>query len=153
MAANERFQKFLPKSTDLTLIVLKGHLLVEEQVNEFLLSLLPHPDALKKANLNFSARLWLVRAHIGENELYDVFNAIEKLNTLRNKMAHHLEPPEIENLIDSFLRTYEDPDIPIEELKKEPKARRLKRCISFLGGQLFGLRQGWIIAKSFTQNR
>jgi hypothetical protein len=147
-----RFQKFLPKSMDLTLIVLKGHLLVEEQINEFLSSLLPHPNALKIDNLHFPTRLCLIRAHIGENSCTDVFNAVQELNTLRNKMAHHLEPPEIENLLNSFLRKFEDPDIPLAEYEREPKARRLKRCIGFICGQLCGIREASVFFKDTQRN-
>jgi hypothetical protein len=66
-----RFRRHLPISNR-TLIVLKGHLLMEESVNEFLASLLPNPAALDLAKLNLSTRIRLVRAHLPEgafNEL------------------------------------------------------------------------------------
>ena len=47
-----RFFQYLPKS-DLTLIVLKGHLLLEESLNELFLRLLKLPSATDDARLTF----------------------------------------------------------------------------------------------------
>ena len=141
-----RFRRLLPRSTDLTLIILKGHLLAEEIINELLFCLLKTPTALEKTKLNFNTKLCFIRSLIPKNSLCHAFDAVEKLNTLRNKLAHHLEPVDLDNLINSFLRTLEDPDPSlIEDYKKEPTHRRLKRCISGLCGMLSGFREAYVI--------
>jgi hypothetical protein len=60
----DRFRRHLPKLKDLTLIVLKGHLVIEEAVNRFIGSLLPNPDALPSGptGLTCFQRMRLLRA-------------------------------------------------------------------------------------------
>ena len=141
----DRFHKHLPRSNDLTLIVLKGHLLLEEIINNLLKEILPNPNAI--SDFNFYFRLRLVRALL-EQTNNDVLDAAEKLNNLRNKLAHHLEHPKIEKYIREFFRLVETSDIPIDEFEKEATSKRLKRGISFLCGNLNGLTVGYRVAKN-----
>jgi hypothetical protein len=49
-----RFRRHFPRrSNDFALVVLKGHLLVEESVNHLLTALLHRPEAIEGANLRF----------------------------------------------------------------------------------------------------
>jgi hypothetical protein len=53
---------------------------------------LKNPAALKGENVRFGLRVKLVRALAGNEQLPDAWwRAIEDLNTIRNKLAHHLE--------------------------------------------------------------
>ena len=143
----DRFKKHLPRSKDLTLIVLKGHLLLEEVINLWLTQLLKNPSALNLSELSFSKRLCLLRSLLPDGSFSDAFKATEKLNVLRNKLAHHLDHPKIESLINDFVGVLEDPDTPIEEYQREPVHKRLKSCISFLCGQLYGAQEAFQIVK------
>jgi hypothetical protein len=49
------FTHLLPAGDDLTLIVLKGHLLIEEQLNARLQDLARKPEPLSEARLRFHA--------------------------------------------------------------------------------------------------
>lgn len=66
----ERFFAKLPKTDDLTLIVLKGHLLIEELVNFTINGLLPNPAALKSAQLDCYQRIRLLMALIPDHGDY-----------------------------------------------------------------------------------
>jgi len=142
-----RFRRHLPKSDDLTLIVLKGHLLIEEMINRFITSLLANPDALAAGRLTFHQRVRLLQALLPRSSAVDkTFHAVEKLNTLRNRFAHDLEPAQVECQIEAFVRQIlsfrpplDDPEIPDTEYQREPVASRLKHAISYLGGRLHGL--------------
>lgn len=81
-----------------------------------------------------------------------MFDGIEKLNTLRNKLAHKLEPAQIDTQIDKFLRSLEDQETPIEEFENEPTARRFKRCIALLCGQLSGIKKAYAVVISRQRN-
>jgi hypothetical protein len=121
---------FLGASTDFSLVVLKGHLLLEEIVNRWLAALVHKPEAIKGANFRFSQKLCLIRAlmpaGVGEIEL----DAAEKLNTMRNRLAHHLDYREIEARVKDFLSLYEpDPDDPKREAV--PLITRLRNWIPF----------------------
>jgi hypothetical protein len=48
-----RFLRLIPKSNDLTLVVLKGHLLIEEQLDFFIERITREPKALNGARLIF----------------------------------------------------------------------------------------------------
>lgn len=134
----ERFLRHMPKSDDLTLVVLKGHLLVEEEINETLVSRLREPKVLFAARLSFSQRLAVLKALSGSDKDQPFrFTAIEHLNTLRNQLAHNLEPRELEKRVKTFLAELEAPGKE-KEFAKETLGRRLKRCIALLCGELSG---------------
>jgi len=87
-----RFRRHFPRrSNDFALVVLKGHLLMEESVNRLLAALLYRPEAIEGANLRFHQKLCLIRAlaPVGPNGVVFRFaDAAEKLNTMRNRLAH-----------------------------------------------------------------
>lgn len=108
-----RFRRHFPRrSNDIALVVLKGHLLLEESVNRLLVALLRKPEAIEGANFRFYQKLCLIQALLpadpgdGISRLYD---AAEKLNTLRNRLTHHLDYPEIEAQVRDFLLLCEQP--------------------------------------------
>jgi hypothetical protein len=127
--------------------------LVEEQINELLEVLLENPGALEAANLRFQQKLCVLKAvYPAVSSDKREWTAIEKLNSIRNKLAHKLEPHQIEKLINKFLRILEDPDIPESEYKKESTDKRLKRNIAFLCGVFSGMSRG-ITAGSATRHK
>src|ERR1700720_3595355 len=91
----DRFRRHFPrKSKDVALVVLKGHLLLEESVTRLLASLLRQPEAIEGANLRFHQKLCLIEALFPVDPY--MMEAAEKLNTMRNRLAHHLDYPQIE---------------------------------------------------------
>ena len=132
------FLKHMPRSDDITLVTLKGHLLVEEQINMVLSMRLRDPKELFSARLNFSQRLAVLRAVSGPAAtLSHRFSAYGKLNQLRNKLAHNLDPAELEALATEFLTELEEPGY-TQEFAKEKLGKRMKRCIALLCGELSG---------------
>lgn len=108
-AAFERFQQHLPIGGDLTLMILKGHLLIEEQVNLLIDNRVAKCEALKEANLTSHQKLCLAEAIIEEfcpDEEEDawLWPAIKKLNTLRNDIAHNLTKPGIDARVADFVK-------------------------------------------------
>jgi hypothetical protein len=128
-----RFVKHIPRSDDLTLIVLKGHLLAEEELNEILTIKLRDPKALFDARMSFSQRLAVLK----EKDSFIRFGAIDHLNRLRNQLAHNLEPKAIEKYVMTFLNELEEKNLKSEFLK-EKVSKRLRRCIALLCGELSG---------------
>ena len=142
-----RFRRHFPRrSNDVALVVLKGHLLLEEGVNHVLVALVPNPEAIESANLRFHQKLCLIRALIpggGQVTVFPELDAAEKLNTLRNRLAHHLDYPQIEAQVKDFLLLCEapkDPEVPDDpETEAEPLIRRLRRALAFLCGGFAGM--------------
>lgn len=111
----ERFNRLMPKTDDLTLVVLKSHLLIEEQFNELIDWLFVNPKAMRARGLRFFDRINIVRACFAPTDrAQGCFDLVERLNTIRNKIAHHVEHPDVERLIDEFIR-----DVDISAYKEQ----------------------------------
>lgn len=92
IASFRRFYALLPRSDDASLIILKLHLLVEEQVRAFVDERLRSPEALKSAKLDCHQVICLAESLAGDSIHPNYWEAARKLNELRNKIAHNLEP-------------------------------------------------------------
>lgn len=90
--AFERFRKYLPRGADASLVILKLHLLVEEQIRAFVDERLPNASALESAQLECHQVICLAEALSTEDIHPCVWEAARKLNGLRNQIAHNLEP-------------------------------------------------------------
>jgi hypothetical protein len=84
----DQWEAFLGDSDDLTTIVVKGHLLVEQRVTAVLDKLLPNPEAVRGFRLIQQVKV--LRAIFGKDFGTDVCDAVERLNTLRNTLAHNV---------------------------------------------------------------
>ena len=97
-----RYDEHMPDTDDLALVVLKGHLLVEEVLVELTDLVLPHSQELDNARLTFYQRACVVKAAI-PSKPDDCWPLVFALNSLRNDLAHNLEPPKLQaHLLDLF---------------------------------------------------
>jgi hypothetical protein len=87
-----RYDEHMPETDDLTLVVLKGHLLIEELLVELVHLALPHAAYLDKARLSFHQLACVVRSSV-QRESDPAWELILSLNSLRNDLAHNLESP------------------------------------------------------------
>ncbi|WP_376694484.1 hypothetical protein [Wenzhouxiangella sp. EGI_FJ10409] len=107
-----QIKRHLPRGDDLTLIVLKGHLLVEEQINGLIGDNVIDEKPLERARLTFAQRIALVRALVPPSRVSSLkLDATEKLNSLRNELAHNLSSEKIEKKVIRFLESIEDSDV------------------------------------------
>lgn len=107
-ALNEaRFDKLVPHDADELSIILKGHLLIEEQLRTITRSLMANPEHFDKARLTFSNALQLARAVAGHFNQGACWVAAEKLNTIRNHIAHQAEPTATPVLLEKFFAVCE----------------------------------------------
>ena len=88
----QRFAAHMPKVDDLTLVVLKGHLLLEEMLTLIISSSLPHPKLVRDVRLTFDRKVALSKALSWDQHKNHVWDLIGAINTVRNEMAHRLEP-------------------------------------------------------------
>jgi hypothetical protein len=100
----ERLMRFLkPATEDPTYLVLKAHLLAEEVLYRFIESQTSRPDFLSDARLGFAQLVALSRAfHRYGKEDWWGWGALKKLNSLRNLLAHNLEPKDLKERIVEF---------------------------------------------------
>ena len=102
--AARRFFTLLPRGHDLASVILKGHLLVEEQVRQIIDERVKKPDALKDARLECYQAICIAESFFSEKEEY-IWNAFKKLNKIRNELAHKTEPVGVDNRIDDFVKS------------------------------------------------
>jgi len=136
-----RFLIHLPQTDDMTLLVLKAHLLIEEQLISILEDCVRDQDALNDARLSFSQRLQLVKAMKYEEKNLWVWTAIQKLNELRNELAHKIDSSKVESKVNGFLDYLVS--VPIYEYaightKDRSIMSRLNSALAFLYGVLLG---------------
>jgi hypothetical protein len=91
-----RFMKHFPFEGDDVLVVLKGHLLIEELLWVFVTDNVSNKDALKKLkddhNFGFAHLANFAKALNPNKDFNWLWPAIIKLNRIRNGFAHNLEP-------------------------------------------------------------
>ncbi len=108
----ERFSRFdahLPSESDPILVVLKGHLLAEEILENIIKSKCRKPEVLNNVEIGFFLKVKLARALVGDThpngKIFpdSVWAMLEALNALRNELAHALEPKKLDAKIQRFL--------------------------------------------------
>jgi hypothetical protein len=102
----DNFRQHLPIGGDFTMMILKGHLLIEEQINLLLEARIPKSSVLKDAGFTFNQKIRLAEAVVEETYSDDIWlwPAIHKLNKLRNDIAHNLSKPGIPDRIVDFVK-------------------------------------------------
>lgn len=128
---------FLKRPDPLLTIVLKGHLLAEERLNRLLVLFAKAPGHLPN-NLRFHQKLRVVRANaplaMSDARVWDLLDA---LNSIRNQMAHSLDPSKIEAHARALWTKY-GPDTPFGPEPDGP-ANRVEQTVAFALGYLAGI--------------
>ena len=76
---------------EMALVVLKGHLIIEEPVDRILETFVFHADHLRQANLRFFQKVLVIRS-VSLDEHNNSWDLLYALNELRNAPAHLREP-------------------------------------------------------------
>jgi hypothetical protein len=92
----------LPDSEDLTLLALKGHLILEALLTRIVSVHFWDPAKLQKANLRFNQLVQIASGMVKLPYPTGVWGALRKLNEVRNAMAHNLEPRKVEEKLDEL---------------------------------------------------
>jgi hypothetical protein len=93
-------KQHLPSKGPLDLVILKGHLIVEQQLTAIIEHYCVSPGRLDKISLGFRRKLQLARALTRFPVPEDAWRAIEILNAMRNGLAHDLESPNLPKQIE-----------------------------------------------------
>ena len=137
-----------PVGADMTLQVLKGHLIFEEILRDLLDSSLPFPDALKgerDASLTCHQVICLVNAlaPLRVRHRTWLWIAAKQLNNLRNDLAHKLGASGIDEKINSFVKTVRlsDQDVSNYFDQHSSPEGEFTMCISTLCGLFSRMKQ------------
>ena len=105
LKAFERFLQLLPHGRELDLVILKAHLLIEEQLNLLIASRLSNPDVLLEEKFESYYRILLAQSFFESDFRPWLWKSLLQLNTLRNRIAHSLAPKGISHIIDHLIQT------------------------------------------------
>ena len=103
----ERFQDLLGlrPGADVQVVLLKGHLLIEELLQSFIERAVQNSEPLADARLSFHQRVALAQALHPEPSRFGtgwVWSAVRALNALRNQMVHNVVPKEFDSQLERF---------------------------------------------------
>ena len=104
--AARRLFELLPRGKDLELVILKAHLLIEEQLNFLLAERLKNPSVLDEVELGSFHRICLAQSFFPPDHQPWLWKGLKKLNRLRNHIAHDLEPKGVQDRIDDLISGY-----------------------------------------------
>lgn len=143
----QMFDKHMPRAKDITLIILKGHLLIEQVLTDILDTELSYSKALYDAKMSFSNRLAVVKSIYGTDSSFP-YGVIENLNSLRNQLVHNLEPKDIKSKLDDFIiKTKQSKVGLLSEYKQLESSDRLKLAIISLYAYVCGMKEGSVVLK------
>lgn len=134
----ERYRQLLPQSDDVELVVLKGHLIIEELLYAVVQEHCANPDAVIKAKLSFAQLVYLAQALVKLPTDATWWKSISLLNAIRNSLVHSLEPKQLESRLNDLNSSCRVPDELLQEnyaVSSKP-AKIAARCICFIIGQL-----------------
>jgi hypothetical protein len=139
--------KHLGADLDELTALLKSHLLIEELLRDFCGRSVGHPKYLRDARLSFKQILNLARSIYTLNvpRLDWTWGAVNSLNTMRNLMAHAIEPDEKKY---GMAR-----DVIIKEVMSHtslvaPEVPTFQGAVSYLAGVFGGQLQAYLILKA-----
>lgn len=90
---------------DMTFSILKAHLLVEELLRQYLSKCFPNPKALDGARLTYAQLAAVGEAFTPASELNSwLWNAVQRLNKIRNVLAHELIGDSLEKEVEEYLK-------------------------------------------------
>jgi len=130
--ALQQHQDHFPRGAELSLQALKGHLLIEELLRNLVESKLPRPAVLSASSapsFSCSQMICLAEALVPDGQSGDwIWDAIKKLNSLRNKLAHRLDYRVLQDDLGKFT-TY--------CVEKQPDIRDDMKALGVHEGALF----------------
>jgi hypothetical protein len=123
------------------LVILKGHLYLEESLNFIIENFVYHPDFLNKAKLSFSQKLNIARSMSLNEQANSMWMLIEKINTLRNDFSHRLESEKRKQIIQDIASLYKQ--IQGSEYENEWKDNDLPQSLMCVIGYCSGFLSGF----------
>ncbi len=106
LKAFDRFLKLLPHGRELDLVILKAHLLIEEQVNALIQERLKNSSViLGEERFESYYRICLAQSFFPPDFQPWLWRALKQMNKLRNRVAHKIEPEGLDNVIEDLIQS------------------------------------------------
>jgi hypothetical protein len=102
----ERFMEHMHQVDDVAVTILKGHLLIEEIIDNILEMIFFHAEELPGARLTFIQKVALARAYALRKNKDQEWNLVLAINELRNGTAHELVGEKRRRKLDEVRKVY-----------------------------------------------
>jgi hypothetical protein len=135
----ERFREEMANVDEVTHVLLKGHLLLEEAISLILDQYVFHLEHLAEARLSFHQKTLLARSLCLRKNQFGEWELLGAINALRNDLAHHLNSPNREKKLGRVKEIYFHETAGyehIEDVKKESDAVILFHACAHCAGFL-----------------
>lgn len=129
----------LPIVKDPTLVILRGHLLLEELLDEVLRTWLKDPSVLPDTRLTFHQKMKLSQGIISGGRNGFTWKPVDLLNQIRNRISHRLSPHDLELKIDEFLKCVYPEDYSEISSDIYSKSKAMRKAIIFHCSYLSGM--------------
>ena len=111
---HDRYEVFIDnlpeEARDRTLIALKGHLLLETCLREYIFNRVKHPERLRNKQHSFSVLIDFASCLEDNESIFWVWSALRKANKIRNQLAHQLNPDKVDLYENDFISYVESHD-------------------------------------------
>lgn len=115
----DKYKDKVLKTDDLTLLVLKGHLFIEEILGSIIKTIVTHENIVDTARLNFSQKAIMARAMCWDQHNNEVWAYIASINSLRNEMAHSLDSDRVKTKLNGLINKFKSENENIENESNE----------------------------------
>jgi len=131
----ERFSEEVKYVDDTAQILLKGHLVAEDLMNQALEAFVLHGEHIEDARLQFHQKLELCKAISVNDNCNNMWNLIKKINVLRNALSHSLDPERREKAVQSLASIY-DQEFGPKTRKIDGMSEEAALCLASIMGSL-----------------
>lgn len=132
----KKFSEEVKYVDDTAQILLKGHLVAEDLMNQALEAFVLHGEHVEDARLQFNQKLELCKAISVSDNKNNMWDLIKKINVLRNALSHSLDPDRRKKAVESLASIYDqefDPKSRIIDGMSEEAALCLAAIMGSLG--------------------
>ena len=103
----KKFHEEVRYVDDTAQILLKGHLVAEDLMNQALEAFVLHGEYVEDSRLQFNQKLELYKAISVSDNKNNMWNLIKKINVLRNALSHSLNPDRRRKAVKSLASIYD----------------------------------------------
>jgi hypothetical protein len=133
------FLNSLENINDIELLILRTHLCIERLLEEIIALSFPYPKAILNERFNFSNKLSVIKALVGNNSAQlEVIARVAILNKIRNEMAHKINSSKLPELFLNLNLMYK---INQDGLLPPDLTAELRLYLARIYGEVVGIKQ------------
>ncbi len=112
LAIQQKFTEHFQHIDAVALVVLKGHLLIEEALDAILCKFVFHEEHLRNARLTFAQKIDVARSVSLDEHNSPMWELVSAIHALRNELSHSLESEKRQRktrrLVETYLKLLDD---------------------------------------------